>query len=173
MGRLRCRLITWRILSFKGDNEEKVMEALVCCGCRRRRGGKQQGWHHYGLRPLHAEFYKARNRSCSEAFPGLELEVQEITFPSAGITKTLKLAEDLASFEKFLGMLNDCDVKRAGNLPQCHPSVSCGRIDLLLTALLSFIIDLQVFADIKPLFPGGELRGFELFALEPLANGIR
>jgi transcriptional/translational regulatory protein YebC/TACO1 len=42
-----------------------------------------------------------------EAFPGLELEVQEITFlPQA--TKMLS-GEDLALFERFLGMLNDCD----------------------------------------------------------------
>lgn len=42
-----------------------------------------------------------------QAFPGTELEVQEITFlPPA--TKELD-PEDLATFEKFLGMLNDCD----------------------------------------------------------------
>ena len=53
-----------------------------------------------------AEFYKAKT-ALLEAFPDLELEVQEITFlPQA--TKTLS-AEELASFEKFLGMLNDCD----------------------------------------------------------------
>ena len=57
-------------------------------------------------------FAEARSNNQSktallEAFPGLELEVQEITFlPQA--TKTLS-GEDLASFEKFLGMLNDCD----------------------------------------------------------------
>ena len=37
------------ILSFKGNNEEKV-GSHVRCGCRHRRGRKQ-GWHHYGLRP--------------------------------------------------------------------------------------------------------------------------
>jgi transcriptional/translational regulatory protein YebC/TACO1 len=52
------------------------------------------------------EFYKAKT-ALLEALPGLELEVQEISFlPQT--TKTLS-AEDLASFEKFLGMLNDCD----------------------------------------------------------------
>ena len=46
-------------------------------------------------------------RPCSNAFPGVELEIQEITFlPQA--SKTLS-AEDLALFEKFLDMLNDCD----------------------------------------------------------------
>ena len=52
------------------------------------------------------EFYKAKT-ALLEAFPGLELEVQEITFlPQA--TKILN-GEDLALFERFLGMLNDCD----------------------------------------------------------------
>src|SRR5437763_1174649 len=52
------------------------------------------------------EFYKAKT-ALLEAFPGLELEVQEITFlPQA--TKVLS-GEDVALFERFLGMLNDCD----------------------------------------------------------------
>ena len=39
------------IFSFKGDNDEKMLEGpTVRCGRRHRRGGKQ-GWHHYGLRP--------------------------------------------------------------------------------------------------------------------------
>ena len=42
-----------------------------------------------------------------EAFPGLELEIQEITFLPQ-VSKTLS-GEDLALFERLLGMLNDCD----------------------------------------------------------------
>ena len=53
-----------------------------------------------------AEFYKAKT-ALLEAFPDVELEVQEITFLPQS-TKTLG-AEDLAAFEKFLGMLHDCD----------------------------------------------------------------
>jgi transcriptional/translational regulatory protein YebC/TACO1 len=53
-----------------------------------------------------AEFFKAKT-ALLEAFPGLELDVQEITFiPQA--PKTLS-PEDLSVFEKLLGMLNDCD----------------------------------------------------------------
>ena len=53
-----------------------------------------------------AEFYKAKT-ALFEAFPGLELDIQEITFlPQA--SKTLS-GEDLALFERLLGMLNDCD----------------------------------------------------------------
>ena len=52
------------------------------------------------------EFFKAKT-ALLEAFPDLELEVQEITF----LPKETKIlsAEDLTMFEKFLGMLNDCD----------------------------------------------------------------
>ena len=52
------------------------------------------------------EFYKAKT-AVLEAFPGVELETQEITFlPQT--SKTLE-GEDLAVFQKFIGMLNDCD----------------------------------------------------------------
>ena len=52
------------------------------------------------------EFYKAKT-ALLEAFPGLELEIQEIRFlPQA--SKILS-GEDLGLFERLLGMLNDCD----------------------------------------------------------------
>ena len=52
------------------------------------------------------EFYKAKT-ALLEAFPGLELEIQEIRFlPHA--SKTLS-GEELGMFEKLLGLLNDCD----------------------------------------------------------------
>src|SRR6476619_1714657 len=53
-----------------------------------------------------SEFYKAKT-ALLQAFPGTELEVQEITFlPQT--TKTLS-PEDLAMFQKLMTMLNDCD----------------------------------------------------------------
>jgi transcriptional/translational regulatory protein YebC/TACO1 len=53
-----------------------------------------------------AEFYKAKT-ALLEAFPGLELEVQEITF----LPQESKMfsGEDLALFERFLRMRNDCE----------------------------------------------------------------
>ena len=53
-----------------------------------------------------AEFYKAK-KALLEALPGLELEVQEITFLPQ-VTKTLS-GEELAAFEKLLDMLDECD----------------------------------------------------------------
>ena len=92
------------ILSFKGENEEKTLEAMFAADVAVEEVECKDGSTTVFAPP--AEFYKAKT-ALLEAFPGLELEVQEITFlPQA--TKVLS-AEDLASFEKFLGMLNDCD----------------------------------------------------------------
>ena len=52
------------------------------------------------------EFYKAKTALLA-AFPETELEVQEITFlPQANAEIS---SDDVASFEKFIEMLNDCD----------------------------------------------------------------
>jgi len=92
------------ILSFKGDNEEKVLEAMFAANVAVEDVESKDGAITIFAPP--AEFYKAKT-ALFEAFPDLELDVQEITFlPQA--TKTLSV-EDLASFERFLGMLNDCD----------------------------------------------------------------
>ena len=92
------------ILSFKGDNEEKVLEAMFAADIAIEEVESKEGTITIFAPP--AEFYKAKT-ALFKAFPGLDLEVQEITFlPQA--TKALS-GEDLASFEKFLGMLNDCD----------------------------------------------------------------
>ncbi len=92
------------VLSFKGDNEEKVLEALFAADVAVEDVESKDGVITVFAPPT--DFYKAKT-ALIEAFPGLELDVQEITFlPQA--TKTLS-KDDLAQFEKFLGMLNDCD----------------------------------------------------------------
>lgn len=92
------------ILSFKGDNEEKVLEALFAADVAVEEIESKDGTLTVFAPPT--EFYKAKT-ALHAAFPGLELDVQEIAFlPQA--TKMLS-GEDLALFEKFLGMLNDCD----------------------------------------------------------------
>ena len=92
------------ILSFKGDNEEKVLEALFAANVAIEDVESKDGA--ITVFAPAAEFYKAKT-ALLKAFPSLELDVQEITFlPQA--TKTLS-GEDLALFERFLGMLNDCD----------------------------------------------------------------
>jgi YebC/PmpR family DNA-binding regulatory protein len=92
------------ILSFKGDDEEKVLEAMFAADVAVEEVESKDGTITVFAPP--AEFYKAKTALLG-AFPGLELEVQEITFlPRA--TKTLA-GDDVASFEKLLAMLNDCD----------------------------------------------------------------
>ena len=92
------------VLSFKGDNEERVLEAMFAADVAVEEVEREDGTITVFAPPV--EFYKAKT-ALLEAFPGLELEVQEIRFLPKS-TKTLS-AEDQAAFEKFLGMLNDCD----------------------------------------------------------------
>jgi transcriptional/translational regulatory protein YebC/TACO1 len=53
-----------------------------------------------------SEFFKAKS-AILEAFPGTDLELEEITFVPQ--TRTEIAADDLPMFEKFINMLNDCD----------------------------------------------------------------
>src|SRR6476469_9129114 len=92
------------ILSFKGDNEDQVLEALFAADVAVEEVETKDGTITVFAPPT--EFYKAKT-ALIEAFPDLELEVQEITFLPQ-VTKILN-GEDLALFERFLGMLNDCD----------------------------------------------------------------
>jgi YebC/PmpR family DNA-binding regulatory protein len=92
------------VLSFKGDNEEKVLEAMFAADVAVEEVESKDGVITVFAPPT--EFYKAKT-ALLEAFPDVVLDVQEITFlPQA--TKTLG-EEDLALFERFLGMLGDCD----------------------------------------------------------------
>jgi YebC/PmpR family DNA-binding regulatory protein len=92
------------ILSFKGDNEEKVLEALFTADIAVEEVECKDGTVTVFAPP--AEFYKAKTALLA-AFPDLELEVQEIIF--LPLESKVLNGEDLASFEKFLAMLNDCD----------------------------------------------------------------
>ena len=92
------------VISFNGDNEEKVLEAMFAADIAIEEVESKDATITVFAPPT--EFFKAKT-ALLEAFPGLELEVQEITFLPQE-TKMLT-GEDLALFEKFLGMLNDCD----------------------------------------------------------------
>ena len=92
------------VLSFKGDNEDQVLEAMLDADV-----DVDDLEHKNGQLTLFApvgEFYKA-TQALLEAFPDIDLEVQEITFvPQSSIEIS---EEDLPTFEKFINMLNDCD----------------------------------------------------------------
>lgn len=92
------------VLSFKGENEEQVLEALLAADVNIEEIECKDGQLTIFAPP--SEFYKAKT-ALLQAFPKTQLEVQEITFlPQT--TKTLG-EEDLAIFQKFYNMLNDCD----------------------------------------------------------------
>jgi YebC/PmpR family DNA-binding regulatory protein len=92
------------ILSFKGDNSDEVLEAMLNADVNVDDIECKEGNLTIFAPP--DEFYKAKT-ALLQTFPGTELEVQEITFlPQT--TKTLS-PEDLAMFQKFMTMLSDCD----------------------------------------------------------------
>ncbi|MBC8354394.1 MAG: YebC/PmpR family DNA-binding transcriptional regulator [Planctomycetes bacterium] len=92
------------VLSFKGDNEEQVLEAMLEADVDVDDVECKNG--QLTLFAPAAEFYKAKT-ALLEAFPETELEVQEITFlPQAN--KEIS-PEDQPMFEKFINMLNDCE----------------------------------------------------------------
>ncbi len=92
------------VLSFKGNNEEQVLEAMLEAGVDIDDIESKDGT--LTVFAPAGEFYKAKT-ALLEAFPETELEVQEITFlPQA--TKELD-EQDVPMFEKFLALLEDCD----------------------------------------------------------------
>jgi YebC/PmpR family DNA-binding regulatory protein len=92
------------ILSFKGDNEEQVLEAMLEADVNVEDVEGKNGYVTIFAPP--SEFFKAKS-ALLQAFPNVELETQEITFLPQN-SKTIG-EDDLPMFEKFLGMLNDCD----------------------------------------------------------------
>lgn len=92
------------ILSFRGEDEDQVLEAMLDADVDvddiESKNGKLT------LFAPAAEFYKA-TQAFQEAFPEVELEVQEITF--VGQTDAEISEEDVPVFEKLMSMLNDCD----------------------------------------------------------------
>lgn len=92
------------VISFKGTDEEKAMEAMFEADVAVEEVECKDGTLTVFAPP--SEFYKAKT-ALHKAFPDVEFDVQEITFLPKE-TKTLT-GDALATFEKFLGMLNNCD----------------------------------------------------------------
>jgi len=92
------------ILSFKGDNEEQLLEAMLDADVNIDEIECKD--NNLTIFAPPGEFYKAKT-ALLQAFPGTELEVQEITFlPQTSMTLN---PDDLPMFQKFITMLNDCD----------------------------------------------------------------
>jgi YebC/PmpR family DNA-binding regulatory protein len=108
------------VLSFKGDNEEQVLDAMMNAEVDIEDLESKDNYLTIFAPP--GEFYKAKT-ALLQAFPATELEVQEITFLPQS-SKALG-EEDLATFQKFLNMLNECgdvqDVFHNVDLPASAP----------------------------------------------------
>ena len=92
------------VISFAGSDEDKVLEAMFAADVAIEEVESKDGSITVFAPP--AEFYNAKTALLG-AFPKLELDVQEIVFLPKE-SKTLSV-EEMATFEKFLGMLNECD----------------------------------------------------------------
>jgi YebC/PmpR family DNA-binding regulatory protein len=92
------------VLSFKGDNGEAVLEALMNADVDVTDVESENG--QITVFAPSTEFFKAK-QALQEAFPKIELEVEEISFIPQ--TRTEIGADDLPMFEKFMNMLNECD----------------------------------------------------------------
>ena len=92
------------VLSFKGDNEDQVLESLLEADVDVINVESREDSIVVFAAP--SELYKAKN-ALLQTFPDLELEVQEITL----LPQTSKAIgpEDRPMFEKFINMLHECD----------------------------------------------------------------
>lgn len=92
------------VLSFPGGDAEKTLEAMFAADVAVEELECEDGVTTIFAPPT--EFSKAKT-ALLEAFPGTELDIQEIRFlPQASKSLT---GEDLEQFEKLLALLNDCD----------------------------------------------------------------
>lgn len=92
------------ILSFKGENEDAVLEAMLDADVNVDE--VESSGDKITIFAPADEFYKAKT-ALLKAYPNVELEAQEISFlPQTSIEMN---AEDLPMFEKFINMLNECE----------------------------------------------------------------
>lgn len=92
------------IFAFKHNDEDTVLEALLAADVDVGDIEKEDGV--ITVYVPHTEFFKAKN-ALSEALPDIKFEMEEITFLPQ--TTTRLAGEDVAQFEKFIELLNDCD----------------------------------------------------------------
>jgi YebC/PmpR family DNA-binding regulatory protein len=92
------------IFSFKGDNSEFVLEALLSADVDVTDVECENG--QVTVFAPASEFFKAKT-VLQESVPGIVLEVDEISFVPQS-QKEIS-SDDLPMFEKFINMLNDCD----------------------------------------------------------------
>ena len=93
------------VFAFKGDDDEAVFENLMMADCDVTDVENEDGI--ITVFAPHTEFFKVKT-AFAETMPELNLEVEEITFVPQTYTEITN-EDDIANFEKFLAMLEDCD----------------------------------------------------------------
>ncbi len=92
------------IFVFAGDDEETALEALLMADVDVSDIESDDG--KITVFAPHTDYFKAR-QALTEAFEGIDFEVDEIQFLPKGNTPVS--GDDVEMFEKFLDMLNDLD----------------------------------------------------------------
>jgi YebC/PmpR family DNA-binding regulatory protein len=92
------------IFRFSGDNEDAVLEALMMADVDVTDIECEDG--EITVFTPHTEYGKARN-ALTDAFEGLDFEVDEIQFVPQTMTELT--GDDAATFEKLVAMLEDLD----------------------------------------------------------------
>ena len=92
------------ILSFKGDDEDAILEVLMDADVDVTDVESEEDI--ITVFSPHNEYYKTRT-ALTDSIPELEFDVDEITFIPQ--TETPIAEEDLEMFDKFIDMLEDCD----------------------------------------------------------------
>lgn len=92
------------ILGFKGADEEAVLDALMEADVDVTDIEEEDGT--LTVFAPHTEYFKAKT-ALSGAFEGIEFDVDEITFVPQ--TDADVSGDDVAMFDKFMTMLEDCD----------------------------------------------------------------
>ena len=92
------------VFQFKGDDEEAVLENLMMADADVTDIECEDGV--ITVFAPHIEFFKVKS-ALAESMPEVTLDVEEITFVPQ--TMTAVAGDDVAAFDKFLDMLNDCD----------------------------------------------------------------
>lgn len=92
------------VFSFKGGEQDQVLEAMLEADVDVDDVEEEDG--QLTVFTAATDFFKAK-QALLDAFPDIELEVQEITFIAQANTELT--GDDAKLFEKFLDMLDDCE----------------------------------------------------------------
>ncbi|WP_100656301.1 YebC/PmpR family DNA-binding transcriptional regulator [Alteromonas flava] len=92
------------IFQFDGEDEDAVLEVLMEADVDVTDVEQEEG--KISVFAPHTEFYKVKT-ALTEAYPDMTFETEEISFvPQTHVDIS---GDDVAMFEKFMDMLNDCD----------------------------------------------------------------